>query len=148
VTAVFVGDLISLFIAWELTAISSVFQVLAASHAWSGRAAMRYLVFQIASGMLVLAGVCMFAAATGETQFALIAPSMAGLPVGVMDISAPGAVRRLAGFGIKAAFPMVHNWLQDAYPESLGDRLRRACRPSPPSSPSMRWRDTSRVSMR
>ena len=118
VTAVFVGDLISLFIAWELTALSSVFQVLAPRTRESGRAAMRYLVFQIASGMLVLAGVCMFAAATGETQFALIAPSMAGLPVGVMDISAPGAVLLLAGFGIKAAFPMVHNWLQDAYPKA------------------------------
>ena len=118
VTAVFVGDLISLFIAWDLTAISSVFQVLAPRTRESGRAAMRYLVFQIASGMLVLAGVCMFAAATGETQFALIAPSMAGLPVGVMDIGAPGAVLLLAGFGIKAAFPMVHNWLQDAYPKA------------------------------
>ena len=43
---------------------------------------------------------------------------MAGLPVGVMDIGAPGAVLLLAGFGIKAAFPMVHNWLQDAYPKA------------------------------
>ena len=118
VTAVFVGDLISLFIAWELTAISSVFQVLAARTRESGRAAMRYLFFQIVSGMLVLAGVCMFAAATGKTQFALIAPNMAGLPVGVMDIAAPGAVLLLAGFGIKAAFPMVHNWMQDAYPKA------------------------------
>ncbi len=118
VTAVFVGDLISLFIAWELTAIASVFQVLAPRTRESGRAAMRYLFFQVASGMLVLAGVCMFAAATGKTQFALIAESMAGLPVGVMDISAPGAVLLLAGFGIKAAFPMVHSWMQDAYPKA------------------------------
>jgi multicomponent Na+:H+ antiporter subunit D len=118
VSAVFVGDLISLFIAWELTAIASVFQVLAPRSRESVRAAMRYLVFQISSGLLVLAGVCMFVSATGQTQFALIAPSMAGLPVGVMDIEAPGAVLILAGFGIKAAFPMVHNWLQDAYPKT------------------------------
>jgi len=118
VTAVFVGDLVSLFIAWELTAITSVFQVLAPRTRESGRAAMRYLVFQVSSGLLVLAGVCMFAAATGKTQFALIAPSMTGLPVGVMDINAPGAVLILAGLGIKAAFPMVHNWLQDAYPRT------------------------------
>ena len=118
VTAVFVGDLISLFIAWELTAISSVFQVLASRTRESGRAAMRYLFFQVASGMLVLAGICMFVAATGKTQFALIAPNMAGLPVGVMDINAPGAVLLLAGFGIKAAFPIVHSWLQDAYPKA------------------------------
>lgn len=118
VTAVFVGDLVSLFIAWELTAIASVFQVLAPRTQESGRAAVRYLVFQVSSGLLVLAGVCLFAAATGKTQFALIAPSMTGLPVGVMDINAPGAVLILAGFGIKAAFPMVHNWLQDAYPRT------------------------------
>lgn len=118
VSAVFVGDLVSLFIAWELTAIASVFQVLAPRSQESVRAAMRYLVFQVSSGMLVLAGVCMFVAATGQTQFALIAPSMTGLPVGVMDIEAPGAVLILAGFGIKAAFPMVHNWLQDAYPKT------------------------------
>ena len=35
-----------------------------------------------------------------------------------MDINAPGAVLILAGFGIKAAFPMVHNWLQDSYPRA------------------------------
>ena len=118
VTAVFVGDLISLFIAWELTAIASVFQVLAPRSPESVRAAVRYLVFQISSGMLVLAGICMYVSATGDTQFALIAPSLTGLPVGVMDINAPGAVLILAGFGIKAAFPMVHNWLQDAYPRA------------------------------
>jgi multicomponent Na+:H+ antiporter subunit D len=118
VTAVFVGDLISLFIAWELTAIASVFQILAPRAPESVRAAVRYLVFQVSSGMLVLAGICMYASATGDTQFALIAPSQAGLPVGVMDINAPGAVLILAGFGIKAAFPMVHNWLQDSYPRA------------------------------
>ena len=118
VTAVFVGDLVSLFMAWELTAIASVFQVLALRTQESGRAAMRYLFFQVASGMCVLAGVCMYAAAEGKTAFSQIAPSMAGLPVGVMDIGAPGAVLLLAGFGIKAAFPLVHNWLQDAYPRT------------------------------
>lgn len=118
VTAVFVGDLVSLFIAWELTAISSVFQVLAPRSRESARAAVRYLIFQVISGMLLLAGICTFVAATGQTQFALIAPSMTGLPVGIMDINTPGAVLILAGLGIKAAFPLVHNWLQDAYPKT------------------------------
>jgi len=118
VSAVFVGDLVSLFIAWELTAVASVFQVLARRSPESVRAAVRYLVFQVLSGMLLLAGICMFAAATGETRFAFIAPTLAGLPVGVMNIEAPGAVLILAGLGIKAAFPMVHSWLQDAYPRT------------------------------
>jgi multicomponent Na+:H+ antiporter subunit D len=79
---------------------------------------MRYLFFQVLSGMCVLAGICMFMAAEGKSAFAQIAPSMAGLPVGVMDIGAPGAVLLLTGLGIKAAFPMVHNWMQDAYPKT------------------------------
>jgi multicomponent Na+:H+ antiporter subunit D len=118
VTAVFVGDLISLFIAWELTAIASVFQVLAARTRESARAAMRYLAFQITSGLLLLAGAAMHVAATGNIAFADIAASPAELPVGVMDIGSPGAMLILAAFGIKAAFPMVHNWLQDAYPKA------------------------------
>jgi multicomponent Na+:H+ antiporter subunit D len=118
VTAVFVGDLISLFIAWELTAIASVFQILAPRAPESVRAAVRYLVFQVGSGMLVLAGICLYVSSGGDTQFSLIATTLTGLPVGVMDINAPGAVFILAGFGIKAAFPMVHNWLQDAYPRA------------------------------
>ncbi|MHB1060096.1 MAG: Na(+)/H(+) antiporter subunit D, partial [Rhodanobacter sp.] len=118
VTAVFVGDLISLFIAWELTAIASVFQVLAARTRESARAAMRYLAFQVMSGLLLLTGVSMHVAATGNVAFADIGGWPGALPVGVMDIDSPGAVLVLAAFGIKAAFPMVHNWLQDAYPKA------------------------------
>jgi len=51
--AVFAGDLITLFIFWELLAISSVFLI------WAGRSeraihsGMRYLVIQVSSGMLL-----------------------------------------------------------------------------------------------
>src|SRR5690606_13553866 len=118
VAGVFAGDLVSFFIFWEVTAIASVFQVLAPRTRESQRAAMRYLGFQIGSGLLLLAGVAMHLAETGKIAFADIAASGAALPVGVLDIDAPGAVLILAAFGIKAAFPMVHNWLQDAYPKT------------------------------
>lgn len=118
VGAVFVGDLISLFIFWELTAVASLFQVLARRTPEASQAAMRYLAFQIASGVLLLAGVAMRAGQTGIIAFADMAIPGASPPVGVIDISSPGAVVILAAFAIKAGFPLLHNWIQDAYPKA------------------------------
>jgi multicomponent Na+:H+ antiporter subunit D len=49
--AVFAGDLITLFIFWELLAISSVFLIWARRSERAIRAGMRYLVFQVSSGL-------------------------------------------------------------------------------------------------
>ncbi len=35
-----------------------------------------------------------------------------------MSLSGPGATLIFIAFGIKCAFPLLHNWLQDAYPEA------------------------------
>ena len=35
-----------------------------------------------------------------------------------VGLGTPGGALILAAFGIKCAFPFLHNWLQDAYPES------------------------------
>jgi multicomponent Na+:H+ antiporter subunit D len=106
VAAVFVGDLISLFVFWELTAIVSVFLIWAARTERAFRAGMRYLVVQIGSGVILLAGVLLHYRATGSISFDNL-----GL------ISLPTALIFIA-FGIKCAFPLLHNWLQDAYPEA------------------------------
>ena len=104
--AVFAGDLITLFIFWELLAISSVFLV------WAGRSeraihsGMRYLVIQVSSGMLLLAGALVQYYQTGSLAFDFI---------GLEGIS--GWLIFLA-FGIKCAFPLLHTWLIDAYPEA------------------------------
>ena len=106
VGAVLAGDLISLFIYWELTAISSVFLILAAGTEQARRAAMRYLIIQVGSGVLLLAGVLVHVADTGSIAFVHF-----GLE------STAGKLIFLA-FGVKCAFPLLHNWLQDAYPEA------------------------------
>nr|MBT6742906.1 Na(+)/H(+) antiporter subunit D [Rhodospirillales bacterium] len=106
VGAVFVGDLISLFIFWELTAIASVFLIWASRNERAFRAGMRYLVIQIGSGVILLAGVILHYQATGSIAFDNL-----GL------VSFPTALIFTA-FGIKCAFPLLHNWLQDAYPEA------------------------------
>jgi multicomponent Na+:H+ antiporter subunit D len=102
--AVFAGDLISLFVFWELAAISSVFLV------WAGRtpdsmgAGWRYLLIQLLSGLLLLAGVLIRYSETGSLAFSYI--GLEGLSGWLIFLA----------FGIKCAFPLLHNWLTDAYP--------------------------------
>ena len=37
---------------------------------------------------------------------------------GKLSLQDPGSLLILLSFGIKAAFPLLHNWLQDAYPQA------------------------------
>lgn len=106
IAGVLSGDMLSLFLFWELTAISSVFIV------WQGgdhayHAGIRYLVIQVLSGVLLLAGAVIYAGANGgDFMFNYI------------GLDAPGAWLLLIGMGIKAGFPMLHMWMQDAYPKA------------------------------
>jgi multicomponent Na+:H+ antiporter subunit D len=104
--AVFAGDLISLFVFWELLAVSSVPLVWAAGTERSLRAGTRYLVIHVLSGVLLLSGALMRAHETGSIEFGLIG----------LDGSL-AAWLILIAFGIKAGFPLLHSWLTDAYPE-------------------------------
>lgn len=104
--AAFAGDLLTLFVFWELTAVASVLLVWARGTPRSYHSGMRYLVVQIGSGVLLLAGAILRYQATGSIAFDAI---------GIDDTA---GVLILLAFGIKAAFPLLHNWLVDAYPEA------------------------------
>ena len=115
--AVFAGDLITLFVYWELTAIASVFLIWAApvhlppaqrdAQRWrSYRAGLRYLVIQVGSGVLLLAGILLHFQRSGSLAF------------GKLGLTDGATALIFIAFGIKAAFPLLHNWLQDAYPEA------------------------------
>jgi len=106
IAALFVGDLISLFVFWELTAISSLFQIWARRTERSYRAGLRYLIIQVGSGVLLLAGTILHYADTGSLAFE------------ALGLVSTGTFLIFLGFGIKAAFPLLHGWLQDAYPEA------------------------------
>lgn len=106
VGAVFAGDLITLFFYWELTAISSAVIIWSARTKRSYGAGMRYLIIQILSGLMLLTGAVMYSHVTGNVAFNHI------------GLDSPGGILILIAFGIKCAFPMLHNWLQDAYPEA------------------------------
>ena len=104
--AVFAGDLISLLIFWEGATLGSVLLILARREPRAVRAAMRYLVFQLVSGLLLLGGAVIVIGDTGSSAF------------GHIGIGSLGGVLIFVAFGIKCGFPLVHTWLTDAYPES------------------------------
>jgi len=104
--AVFAGDLITLFIYWEAMAITSVFMIWARRSDPAYRAGMRYLIIQIGSGVLLLSGAILMAHQTGSVAFEKM--TLGDLATWLI----------LIAFGIKCAFPFLHNWLPDAYPEA------------------------------
>jgi multicomponent Na+:H+ antiporter subunit D len=67
--AVFAGDLITLYIFWEIMAITSMVII------WQGRtdnarrAGFRYIMWHIAGGIILLAGIIMYIASTGSIAF-------------------------------------------------------------------------------
>lgn len=104
--AVFAGDLLSLFIYWELTAVSSVLLIWARRGEHSAATGMRYVIVQLLSGLFLLAGGLMHWRATGSLEF------------GQIGLTGTAGALILIAFGIKSAFPFLHNWLMDAYPEA------------------------------
>ncbi len=102
--AALAGDLITLFVWWEGTAIASVFLIWARRTEGSYHTGMRYLIIQIASGVVLLAGAAIHYRETGSLAFE------------AFSLDGVGAWFILLSFGIKCAFPLLHNWLQDSYP--------------------------------
>ncbi|MDH5786644.1 MAG: Na(+)/H(+) antiporter subunit D, partial [Chromatiales bacterium] len=104
--AVFAGDLLTLFVFWEFLAFSSVFLIWARRNRRSYLAGMRYLIMQVLSGVLLLIGALFYLSNHHSLEFGFI--GLEGVAGWLIFIA----------FGIKCAFPMLHNWLTDAYPES------------------------------
>ena len=98
------GDMISLFFYWEATALASVFLIWARGTEGAYHTGLRYLIVQIGSGVILIAGVCVFYQETGEVSF------------NKMTLESLGTWLIFISFGIKCAFPLMHNWLQDSHP--------------------------------
>lgn len=104
--AVFSADFITLFIFWELLALTSVFLVWARRTQSALNSGARYLIMQVLSGVLLLAGAIMLMR-DGRT-----------LDIQYIGLDGLASWLLLIAFGIKAAFPFMHTWLTDAYPEA------------------------------
>ncbi|GAB3283775.1 Na(+)/H(+) antiporter subunit D [Parahaliea aestuarii] len=104
--AVFAGDLLTFFLFWEGMALTSVCLVWARRSPASYSAGVRYLVIQIISGLLLFTGLIMLWRETGSLAFSYI------------GTDATYGWLILLALGLKAAFPLLHSWLVDAYPEA------------------------------
>ncbi|MDP2560355.1 Na(+)/H(+) antiporter subunit D [Psychrobium sp. 1_MG-2023] len=111
VGAVFAGDLLTLFVCWELLALTSVFLIWARRTDRAYSAGMRYIVIKVLSGVLLLAGAIIVINETGSAKFSDIGLGHEGL----LNV---GAWLIFVAFGIKCAFPFAHTWLTDSYPEA------------------------------
>jgi multicomponent Na+:H+ antiporter subunit D len=102
---VLAGDLMTLFVFWEIKAVASTFLVLHRRGGNSARAGMRYLFAHLVGGKLLLAGVLWHYARTGSLAFES------------MTLDAATSLI-LVAFLLSAAVPPLHAWLADAYPEA------------------------------
>ena len=105
VGAVFAGDLVTLFLFWELMAVGSTL-VIWAGGASARAASMRYLMVHLFGGVILMAGITGHVASGGGLAFeAMKADSLSHWLI-------------LIGFLINAGAPPFSAWLPDAYPEA------------------------------
>lgn len=107
--AIYAGDLLTLFLFWEVMAFSSVFLVWFRGRPQSLPAGFRYLMVHVAGGVCLLGGIVLHGQGAGG-DFAFTA----------FDVARPTAASWLilAGFLLNAAVPPLHAWLPDAYGEA------------------------------
>ena len=103
---VFAGDLLTVFIFWELMAFSSVYLIVARRTQRAQDSAFRYLLVHIFGGLALLGGIVVQITTTGSSAFQLM--ELEGLASWLIFI----------GFILNAAIPPLSAWLPDAYPEA------------------------------
>ncbi len=102
----FAGDLITLFVFWEIMALGSTVVLLSTGTPAALRSATRYFLVHMFGGALMLTGIFLFIFDTGSVAFTAMKP----------DTLATGLI--LAGVLVNAAAPPISAWLADAYPEA------------------------------
>ncbi len=102
----FAGDLITVFVFWEIMAIGSTLVVWSGGSEAARRAGLRYALIHFFGGVVLMVGLTGYVADTGSVAF------------GAMSLYDWPAWLMLIGFLINAgAWPM-SSWIPDAYPEA------------------------------
>jgi len=104
--AVLAGDLVTLFVFWELMAVGSTLVLWSAATPRAYAASMRYLMVHLFGGMLLFVGVAGQVLETGDTTFTR------------MTLEGTSQALILAAFLVNAAAWPISAWLPDAYPEA------------------------------
>tara|TARA_Y100001970_G_scaffold124859_1_gene154577 strand:- start:24478 stop:26160 length:1683 start_codon:yes stop_codon:yes gene_type:complete len=106
VSACLVGDLITLFIFWEIMALASCYIILKGNTQAATAAGKRYIIIHLFGGALFLTGIAGHWIDNESITFQ------------AMALNTPGHWLILAAFLINAGAPPFSSWLPDAYPES------------------------------
>ena len=107
---VFAGDLISLYFFWEIMSIASMLVIWHGTTDKTQSAGFRYILWHVAGGVILLAGIVMYIAATGSIAFNNIGWGAGSALVPSLLI--------FIGFILNAGVPPLHAWLPNSYPES------------------------------
>ncbi len=99
------GDLVTLFVCWEIMALASSTVIVSAGGERAIPVALRYFTVHVFGGSLLLAGILLHLAGGGSVA------------VGLLDAGTLGGALMLAGVLVNAAAPPISAWLPDAYPE-------------------------------
>ncbi len=102
----FCGDFFTLLVCWELMAAGSTYLIWARRTQEAQDAGMRYLLFHLLGGGLLLGGIVIHAQSTGSLLLTSFSPG---------ESFASWVI--LAGVAINAAVIPLHAWLPDAYPK-------------------------------
>jgi multicomponent Na+:H+ antiporter subunit D len=103
---IFAGDLFTFFIFWEMLTVASIFLIWARRTKAAQGAGFRYLMVHAAGGLCLLAGIVLYVNQTGSIEF------------GFIGLNGTGSLLIFLGFGLNCAWPVLHPWLTDAYPEA------------------------------
>lgn len=120
----FAGDILSLFIFWELMAVGSTVVVWSAGTRESARAGLRYALVHLVGGVVLMAGILAHVFALQSQGVAdPLALSHFGFGAAGFDALSFGAGQAapwliLIGVLVNAAAPPLGSWLADTYPEA------------------------------
>jgi len=101
---VLAGDFLSLYLFWEIMAVSSTFLIIASRTRESREAGFRYILVHLIGGLFLLAGIVLYVQKTGTISFDYI--GLTGIESYLIFI----------GIALNAAAIPLHAWLPDAYP--------------------------------
>jgi multicomponent Na+:H+ antiporter subunit D len=106
--ATFAGDLLSLFLFWELMAVSATLLIWLRREPRAVAAGFRYVLVHVFGGLCLLGGIAIHWSETGSIAFGDMTPYS----------GSPAFALILIAFLVNAAVPPLGAWLPDAYPEA------------------------------
>ncbi len=106
---VMAGDLLSLYLFWEIMAVASTFLVIASRTKEAREAGFRYLLVHVVGGLILLAGIVFYIHETGTTSFDYI------------GLDSPSSWLIFIGVALNAAAIPMHSWLPGH------DQIRTLC---------------------